>query len=64
MVEYMECRDWHDEARKKGAILRPDMQKGKVYLYQLFTTCFVEFETKEAADAFRKYADSCLSYWD
>lgn len=62
--EYMECRSWHSVAREHGAILRPDMQKGKVYLHQLFTTCFVEFETLEAAQEFRKYADQNLLYWD
>lgn len=60
----MEGRGWHSIAREKGAVLRPNMQRGKVYLYQLYTTCFVEFESMEAAIAFRKYADENIAYWD
>ena len=40
------------------------MQRGKVYLYQLYTTCFVEFDTLEQATAFRRYADENIEYWD
>ena len=62
--DVMEGRGWHSVARNKGAILRPSMKRGKVYLYQLYTTCFVEFENMEAALAFRKYADENIAYWD
>ena len=61
---WMECRPWHMVARDHGAILRPYMRLDKVYLYQMFTTCFVEFNTKEEALAFRKYADENIPYWD
>ena len=64
MPYMMEIRGWHPVAAERGAILRPYMQRGKVYLYQMYTTCFVEFENMEAALAFRKYADENLPYWD
>lgn len=60
----MEGRDWHKAAAERGAKLRPDMQRGKVYLYQLYTTCFVEFDTMEQARAFRQYANENLECWD
>ena len=60
----MEGSRWHGIAQEKGAILRPDMQHGKVYLYQLFTTCFVEFETLADATAFRDWANANLPYWN
>ena len=60
----MEGRSWHKAAAERGAKLRPDMQRGKVYLYQLYTTCFVEFDTMEQARAFRQYANENLDYWD
>ena len=37
---------------------------GECQLYQLFTTCFVEFDTLEQARAFRQYANENLEYWD
>ena len=60
----MEGRGWHKAAAERGAKLRPDMQRGKVYLYQLYTTCFVEFDTLEQARAFRQYANENLECWD
>ena len=60
----MEGRGWHKAAAERGAKLRPDMQRGKVYLYQLYTTCFVEFDTLEQARAFRQYASENLECWD
>lgn len=60
----MEGRGWHKAAAERGAKLRPDMQRGKVYLYQLCTTCFVEFDTLEQARAFRQYANENLECWD
>ena len=61
----MEGRSWHGVARDEfGAKLRHSMQRGKVYLYQIFTTCFVEFDTVEAAQTFRDYADANLEYWN
>lgn len=60
----MEGRGWHKVAAERGAKLRPDMQRGKVYLYQLYTTCFVEFETVEQAKMFCQYADQNLRGWN
>lgn len=60
----MEGSSWHKVAAERGAKLRPDMQRGKVYLYELYTTCFVEFDTLEQATAFRRYADESIKYWD
>ena len=60
----MEGRPWCRIAREHGAKLVSEMVPGKVYLYQLFTTCFVEFDTVEKAQAFREYADKNLPYWD
>lgn len=60
----LEGRKWHKVAKDNGHPLRGDMQRGKVYLYQLYTTIFVEFDTVEDAEDFRKYLDSTLSYWD
>lgn len=61
---YMEGASWYRVARDHGAILRPYMQLNKVYLHQMFSTCFAEFNTKDEALAFRKYADENIPYWD
>ena len=60
----MEGRPWHKVAIEHGATLRPNMQKGKIYLYQIFTTCFAEFDTLEQANEFKAYADKNIPYWD
>lgn len=60
----MEGRSWHKEAAERGAVIRPNMQRGKFYLHQLYTTCFVEFDTLEQLSRFRQYADKNLPYWD
>ena len=64
MIMILEGREWHRIAQANGHPLRGDMQRGKVYLYQLYTTIFVEFDTVEAAEDFRKYLDSTVDYWD
>ena len=60
----LEGRQWHKVAKENGLPLRGDMQRGKVYLYQIYSTIFVEFDTVEDAEDFRKYLDSTLPYWD
>lgn len=60
----LEGRHWHKVAKANGCPLRGDMQRGKVYLYQIYTTIFVEFDTVEDAEDFRKYLDSTVPYWD
>lgn len=56
------------EARKKKGMtqaeLRPKMRPGKVYLYQMYTTCFAEFETVDQAKMFCQYADQNLRGWN
>lgn len=60
----MEGSSWHKIAMDNGAKLRPNMQKGKFYLYELFTTCFVEFDTLGKLTEFRCYANKNIPYWD
>lgn len=40
------------------------MKPGRVYLYQIYNELFEEFETMQDAEAFRKYADENIPYWD
>lgn len=60
----MEGSGWHKTAAERGAILRPKMRPGKVYLYQMFTTCFAEFETVDQAKMFCQYADQHIHGWN
>lgn len=60
----MEGSSWHRVAAEQGARLRPNMKQGKVYLYQLYTTCFAEFDTLEQAQAFRQQIGEADPYWD
>lgn len=60
----MEGRYWHKVALEHGITVRPNMRKGKIYLYELYTTCFVEFDTLEQVNEFRAYADKNIPYWD
>ena len=60
----MEGSSWHKIAMEKGAVLRPKMRPGKVYLYQMYTTCFAEFETVDQAKMFCQYADQNLRGWN
>lgn len=60
----MEGSSWHKTAVEKGAVLRPKMRPGKVYLYQMFTTCFAEFETVDQAKMFCQYADQHIHGWN
>lgn len=60
----MEGRGWHRAAKEHGARIVPYMAPNKVYLHQVFTTCFAEFDTIEEARDFRAYADRNLPYWD
>ena len=60
----LEGRKWHRVAKENGYQLRSDMTLGKVYLYQIYTSIFVEFDTVEAAEDFRKSLDCTFPYWD
>lgn len=59
----MEIRPWMLEAVKWGARLYPAMFDGKVYLYELYTTCFVGFESKDVATAFTSWAEKNIDHW-
>lgn len=60
----MEVDTWQLVAEKRGAKIRENLRLGKYYLYQMFTTCFVEFDTLGQLTEFRCYADKNIPYWD
>ena len=57
---------WPYCARKLYGVEIRDSQmfRGKYYLYEQYTEYFVEFSSIEDAEAFRKWADENLPYWD
>ena len=59
----MEVRPWMLEAVKWGAMIYPNMVAGNVYLYQLYTMCFVGFKSKDAAEAFVAWAEKNIDHW-
>lgn len=59
----MEVRPWMLEAMKWGAMIYPDMVAGNVYLYQLYTMCFVGFKSKDVAEAFVDWAEKNIDHW-
>lgn len=60
---FLEGRGWHKTAREHGFPLRESMSIGKIYLYQLYTSIFVEFNDIESAKNFIKHMDSIDKYW-
>lgn len=60
---FLEGRSWHKIAQEQGFPLRESMSIGKIYLYQLYTSIFVEFNDIESAKNFRKYMDYIDRYW-
>ena len=51
--EIMEGPVWYGEARDKyGARIVDEMVPDKAYLYQLYATCFLEFDSLGAAKAY------------
>lgn len=55
----MEGPSWYQEAREKfQAGIVGKMQRGKAYLYQLYTTCFLEFDTLEEAKDCKTWAEN------
>ncbi len=61
----MEGRPWHSISRDKfNAKIVSVMVKDKYYLHQMYTTCFVEFESLEKLEEFKKYADENITYWN
>lgn len=59
----LEWRPWMQVATEWGGELCPHMVAGGVYLYQMFSTTFVRFPDKEAAEAFENWAGEHLPYW-
>lgn len=60
----MEGPSWYQEAREKfQAGIVGKMQRGKAYLYQLYTTCFLEFDTLEEAKACYTWAEEHVEYF-
>lgn len=60
----MEGPSWYQEAREKfQAGIVGKMQRGKAYLYQLYTTCFLEFNTLEEAKACYTWAEENVLYF-
>jgi hypothetical protein len=60
-----ECNCWRCTAEKLFNTKRASkMQVGKVYLYQMYSESFEEFDTLEEAKRFRDYADENIPYWD
>ena len=56
-------REWHRKASEEGHAVRNKMQNGKVYLFQMYTICFVEFGSTEEAEEFVLYADRSIPHW-
>lgn len=60
----MEGPSWYQEAREKfQAGIVGKMQRGKAYLYQLYTTCFLEFDTPEEAKVCYEWAEENVLYF-
>lgn len=59
----MEGRIWMNAAMAWGARLCPKMHLGGVYLYELYTTTFVHFACKAAAEAFVEWAKDNIDHW-
>ena len=58
----LEGRFWHKFCKPEQ--IKDSMQKGKVYLYQMYTTIYVEFDTVEEANVFRRWIQTVDEYWD
>lgn len=51
--ELLEAPCWYGEARDKyGAKIVEEMVPDKTYLYQLYSTCFLEFDSLDAAKSY------------
>lgn len=60
----MEGPSWYQEAQDRfHAGIVGKMQRGKAYLYQLYTTCFLEFDTLEEAEACYEWAEENILYF-
>lgn len=63
----LEGRSWMDIAINKfGAKIleEPRQEEGYFYIYQVFTTCFVEFKNLNTLKECIKYLDNNDKYWN
>lgn len=59
----MDGRPWMEAAVEWGGRLRPYMEPGWVYLYQMFTSTFVQFPDKATAEEFVTWAGQNIDHW-
>lgn len=61
----MDCNCWRCVAEKLFNARRVSKMKiGKVYLRQMYSESFEEFDTIEEAKQFREYANENIPYWN
>lgn len=60
-----ECNCWRCQAERLFHAKRVmKMKRGGVYLRQMYSESFEEFEDREDAESFRRYADAHIDCWD
>ena len=59
----MEIREWMYIAVAWGGRLRGNMVPDKAYLYELYTETFVQFDSREYAEAFIEWAKKNIDHW-
>lgn len=60
-----ECNCWRCIAERLFNARRVSrMRIGKVYLYQMYSESFEEFDTLKEVEQLRNYADKNIPYWD
>lgn len=59
----MEVREWMYIAVAWGGRLRGNMVPDKAYLYELYADTFVQFDSKEYAEAFVEWAKTNINHW-
>lgn len=63
--ELLEAPYWYGKARDKyGAKIVEEMIPDKAYLYQLYSTCFLEFDSLEAAKSYYEEEKKEDPYFD
>ena len=64
-MEYLEGRGWMENVFKNfDAIPVGKMKRNKYYLYQLYTTLFIEFKTIEELENCKKWLNENDEYWN
>ncbi len=59
----MEVREWMYIAVAWGGRLRGNMVPNKAYLYELYAETFVQFDSREYAEAFIEWAKTNIDHW-